>query len=130
MKKMKPQRQLEVSELLIAANNYTVIYAKALFAATRPELLINSGKPKTVNGVSLERMERMEKEMEELQRDLKGIESSHGTDVLNLVLAGGYLEKLFVNTKIVRYLTQHHKDMFDQLEKVLERASMDSATAL
>jgi RepB plasmid partitioning protein/ParB-like nuclease domain len=130
MKKMKSQRQLELAELLIAANNYTVVYARALLAATRAELLVDTAKPKTVNGISLEHMARMEREMEALQRDLKGIEASHGNDVLNLVLAGGYLEKLFVNSKVMRYLTQHHKDIFDQLEKVLESASMDSSAGL
>ena len=61
---------------------------------------------------------------------MRGIEGFYGNDVLNLVLPGGYLETLFVNAKVVRYLAQYHKELFDQLEKLLESASMDSAAAI
>ena len=36
-------------------------------------------------------MARMEREMEALQRDFKGIESSYGETVLNLMVASGSL---------------------------------------
>lgn len=57
-----------------------------------------------------------------LQRDLKLIEESHGNEVLNLVLARGYLGKLFGNTRIARYLNQNHADIFRELQAILERA--------
>jgi hypothetical protein len=40
----------------------------------------------------------MQREMANLQRDLKLLEDSYGGDVLNLVLARGYLAKLFSNS--------------------------------
>jgi hypothetical protein len=42
----------------------------------------------------------MEKEMETLQRDLKVIEDSYGNEVLNLVLAWGYLSELFNHARL------------------------------
>ena len=39
-------------------------------------------------------MLRMEREIEGLQKDLKQIEESYGTEMLNLVLARAYLLKL------------------------------------
>jgi len=45
----------------------------------------------------------MEKEMKALQRDLKLVEESHVNQVLNLVLARGYLSKLIANSRIARY---------------------------
>jgi hypothetical protein len=42
LRKMKPTRQVECIELMVAANNITVAYAQALLAATPSELLVAS----------------------------------------------------------------------------------------
>jgi hypothetical protein len=123
---MKPVRQLEVTELMGAVSNYSVPYAKALLAATRSELLVDPEKHKPVAGLSPEQVAKMEREMEVLQRDLKVIEDSHGNQVLNLVLARGYLAKLFGNARIVRYLGQNHGDIFRELQKITDSASLES----
>jgi hypothetical protein len=118
MKKLKPMRQIEVAELLTATGNFSVPYAKALFAATQPEMLVEPDKNKTVKGLTPEQIAKMEKEMEALQRDLKLVEESHGNQVLNLVLARGYVTKLFGNTRVTRYLGQHHPDIFRELQTI------------
>jgi RepB plasmid partitioning protein len=64
--------------------------------------------------------------MEALQRDLKLIEESHGNQVLNLVLARGYLGKLFANTRIARYLGQNHPDVFRELQAISEGSSLEN----
>jgi hypothetical protein len=126
LKKMKPMRQIEVAELLIATGNFSVPYVKALLAATQPDMLIDSDKHKVVQGLTPEQVLRMEKEMEVLQRDLKSIEDSHGTQVLNLVLARGYLLKLFANARVSRYLGQNHTEIFDQLRIMSDSSSLES----
>jgi hypothetical protein len=60
-----------------------------------------------------------------LQRDLKLIEESHGNEVLNVVLARGYLTKLFGNARVVRYLGQHHGDIFRELQAIVEGTSLE-----
>lgn len=126
LRKMKPMRQIEVCELLNATANFSVPYAKALFAATHPDMLIEPDKNKVVQGLTPEQLAKMEKEMEGLQRDLKLIEESHGNQVLNLVLARGYLSKLFANARIARYLGQHHADIFRELQSVCEGSSLEN----
>jgi hypothetical protein len=123
--KMKPMRQLEVAELLVAANNFSASYTKALLAATRSDMLVSPDKHRTVEGLTPEQVAKMEK-MEALQRDLKLIEDSHGNEVLNLVLARGYLAKLFENARIMRYLSQRHGDIFRELQGIVEGASLES----
>ena len=71
MKKMRPMRQIEVAELLVAASNFSVPYTKALLAATRPDMVVESEKLKAVDGLSPEQVAKMQKEMEVLQRELK-----------------------------------------------------------
>jgi len=104
LRKMKPMRQIEVAELLVAAKNYSVPHVKALLAATHPGMLVHSEKNKVTEGLFPDQVARMEKEMEALQRDLKLVEERHGNEVFNLVLARGYLARLSANARIVRYL--------------------------
>jgi hypothetical protein len=126
LKKMKPMRQIEVAELLVASGNFSKSYAKALFAATQSDMLLDPDKHKVVQGLTAEQITKMEQEMEALQRDLKVIEESHGDSVLNLVLARGYLENLFDNARVTRYLTQHHADLFRELQTVSGGAFLES----
>jgi ParB-like chromosome segregation protein Spo0J len=125
LKKMKPLRQVEVAELLLAANNYSMPYMKALYAATSSALLLDEDKPKKVDGLSTEQMLRMEREIEGLQKDLKLIEESYGTEMLNLVLARAYLLKLMNNTRVVRYLAQNHADLLSALRTVVDSVTSD-----
>jgi len=102
IRKMKPMRQVEVVELMIAMDNYSVTYSKALLAATPQDQLIDTGKPKSFKGISAEQIARMETEMANLQRDMNLIEDSYGPDHLNLVLARGYLVSLLGNDGVER----------------------------
>jgi hypothetical protein len=61
-----------------------------------------------------------------MQRDLKVVEESHGDSVLNLVLACGYLEKVFNNARVTRYLTQHHADIFGELQTIAAGSSLEN----
>ena len=129
LKKMKPMRQVEVVELMIAMNNYSVTYSKALLAATPRDQLVESEKPKTFKGISPEQIQRMETEMANLQRDMKLIEESYGPDYLNLILARGYLASLLRNGEVVRYLTLNHGEILSEFQKILEATSMGSESA-
>lgn len=122
LKKMKPMRQVEVAELMIAMNNFSITYSKALLVATPQDQLVESGKPKTFKGISPEQIARMEKEMASLQRGMKLIEESYGPDHLNLVLARGYLVSLLNNSKVVRYLTQNHSEILGEFQRISEAA--------
>jgi ParB-like chromosome segregation protein Spo0J len=126
LRKLKPMRQIEVADLLVATGNFSVPYAKALLAATRSEMLVDPDKHKVVEGLTPEQVAKMEKEMEVLQRDLGLIEESHGNQVLNLVLARGYLAKLLGNARVERYLGQHHADIFRELQSVSESSSLEN----
>jgi len=126
LRKLKPMRQIEVAELLIATGNFYKPYVKALVAATPPEMLLDPEKHKVVEGLTPEQVTKMEKEMEALQRDLRHVEDSHGNQVLNLVLARGYLGKLLGNARIARYLGQRHGDIFRELQTISEGSSLEN----
>ncbi|QTN27473.1 RepB plasmid partition [Rhodoferax sp. AJA081-3] len=125
IRKMKPTRQIECVELMVATNNITVAYAQALLAATPSAMLVGEVKPKKLAGVTSEQMAKMEREMGNLQGQFKSIEQSYGQDVLNLVLAKGYLTKLLDNEAVIRFLTQHQPDVLAEFASIVQAASLD-----
>jgi hypothetical protein len=129
LRKMKPMRQLDAAELMSTAGNFTASYAKALLAATRQSDLVKADKPKQIAGMTAEQMARMEREMEKLQKDLKTVESRYGEDVLQLVIASGYLSKLVRNSGVKRYLTQHHGEILTEFNAIIAAASLDQTSS-
>lgn len=126
MSRVVPERQIEMCELMIAAHNYTVPFAKALLAATPSSQVRESKKKKKLEGLSPEEMARMEKETEGLASDIKLVRESYGKDTLNLVLACGYLSRLLDNGKVVRFLSSHYPDILGEFQKVIEATSLST----
>lgn len=125
IRKMKPTRQVECVELMVSANNITVAYAEALLVATPTEMLVDGRKPKKLMGVTQEQMSRMEREMANLQGQYKLVEQTYAEDVLNLVLARGYLAKLLENKSVARYIRQRRPEVLEQFEVIVETTSLD-----
>jgi len=125
LRKMKPTRQVECVELMLTANNMTVAYAEALLAATPPALLVSEKRPRKLSGVTAEQMVKMEREMGNIQNQLKLVEKSYGQDVLLLVLARGYLGKLVGNKAVLRYLSQRQPDVLTEFENIVQTVALD-----
>lgn len=118
LRKMRPMRQLECVELMSSANNFTLNYARALLLASSEQMLVEEKKkPKAM---SREQLSRMEREMSSIQDQYKMAEETYGEDVLNLVLAKGYISKLVANDAIVRYLHTHHAEILEQFSKIID----------
>ena len=113
-------RQIEIAELMCTAHNFSVGYAQCLVTATSEEQLLEGDKPKELRGLSADEIARMEHEMETLGREFKIIEESHGKNTLHLVLVVGYLRKLLDNARIVRFLSQHHREILVEFQKLVE----------
>lgn len=125
LRKMKPTRQIECTELMVSANTLSVAYAEALLVATPAEMLVDGCKPKKLGGITREQMARMEREMSNLQGQYKMVEQTYGQDVLRLVLARGYLVKLLENAPVTRYLKQRQPEVLEQFEAIVAAASLD-----
>jgi hypothetical protein len=125
LRKLKPTRQVECVELMVSANNFTVAYAQALLAATPSNMVVGETKTRKMTGVSADQMVKMEREMGNLQEQFRLAEQSYGQDVLNLVLARGYLAKLMANDAILRNLTKHHPDVLNEFDAIVSMAVLD-----
>lgn len=125
LRKMKAIRQVECIDLMLSANSLTVNYAEALLASTSAELLVEGSKPE-MRGVTAEQMTRMEREMENLQGQYKLIEDNYADDVLNLVVAQGYLSKLLANEAVCRFITHQWPDIFEHFQSIVVISSLDA----
>ena len=125
IRKMKPTRQVECVELMLSSNNLTVAFARAMLVATPANLLVGETKPKKMEGVTADQMMKMEREMGNLHEQFKLIEQSYSQDMLNLVLARGYLGKLLGNEAVFRFLSQKHPDMLGEFGGIVQATSLD-----
>ena len=127
LRRMKPARQIECAELMLGVRNFSVSYAEALLAATPQSQLVEPEKPKKLRGLTADQMARMEQEMSLVQTRFRAIEASYNTDVLNLVVARGYVAKLLANEAIGRYLRKHHDDLMEELQVIVSSATLEEA---
>ncbi len=130
LRKMKPIRQLEVAELMVSANNYTSSYAKALLATSKPADLHKPDDLKKSTGLSTEQMARLEREMAALNDDYKELEVSYGDDMLVLVVASGFLERLMSKPEIERFLETRHTESSENFRAIVQATSLDHASTV
>lgn len=121
LKKMGPERQVEVAQNMVTMNKFTISYAKTLLAGTPDAQLAPGRRRAKPRGVTDEQLVLMQRESATLDREFRLIEESYGPDHLDLVLAKGYLGRLVSNARVARYLEQHHKDILSELAQIVEQ---------
>jgi hypothetical protein len=119
LKRLRPMRQISVTETMIALNRFSVSCARSLVASS-PQSDFVSGERKAVKGLSDEQLERMEREAGNLDREFKLIETEYGNDHLDLVLATGYLCRLIENVRIVHHLARAHPEILAEFQKIAQ----------
>ena len=129
LRRVKPMRQIEMAELMIASRNFTVAYAKCLVAATAQDRLVCPETPKKIAGLKPEDIARIEREMQVLEGDFRRIEDSHGRNMLDLVVAVGYMRRLLQSGSVVRYISRKHADLLAELERIIESTDLGDASA-
>jgi hypothetical protein len=120
LRKMKPVRQVEAVEHMIAGAMYSVAFARALLAVTKPELLMKPLSKSKITANSKAAKEMLGLETERLVRDLKTIEDSYGQDVLALTVCFGYVKRLLANAQVERYLTRNHSEVLQAVREAIE----------
>lgn len=122
LRQMTAIRQIEAAQLMIGQNNFTVMFARAMRAATPENQLAatkkgkGAGKP-TPSGMQIARMER---ELAALQTQVKSVEETYGIDNLHLTVARGYIAKLLANNRVVRWLATHQQDYLGEFQKIAD----------
>ncbi|WP_426290421.1 plasmid partitioning protein RepB C-terminal domain-containing protein [Sphingomonas sp. TWP1-3-1] len=114
---MKPVRQVEAAMAMVTMNRFSVSYARSLVASTPDDQLV-AGKPRRMVGLTEDQVATMQRESENVDRQLRAVEQTYSSDQFDLMLAAGYVNRLLGNVRIVRYLAQHHADILTEFQKL------------
>src|SRR5438105_11508154 len=72
-------------------------------------------------------MDRMEREMDGLQREFKSVSASYADTVLNLVVGSGYLSSLIGNPRLSGYLERHHPEILTEFRAIVAATSLEES---
>jgi ParB-like chromosome segregation protein Spo0J len=128
LRRVLPMRQIDMAGLMIASRNFSVAYAKALVLRTPPEQLVHPESTKGTAGPRPEDLSRIEHETQTIEADFRRLEESHGKNMLNLVVAVGYVRRLLDNAGVLKYLSRKYRDLLAELERVVEGTDLAGAT--
>lgn len=129
LRKVKAMRQIEISELMIASHAFSLGYVKCLVAATSADQLVDADAGKETDGLSSEDIDRMEHEIQTLGQEFKILEESHGSNTLTLVIIVSYLKRLIENTRVVRFMTNNHREILTEFQKIIDSRLVAEAEA-
>ena len=115
---------------MVSANTYTTSYAKALLATSRPEDLHKPDQLRKATGLTPDQMSRLEREMAAVNVDYKELEASYGDDMLVLVVAAGYLERLLSKPAIERFLENRHPEFVEYFRAIVHATSLDQPSGM
>lgn len=118
LRKLRPMRQIEVAETMIAMNRFSWPYAQSLVAATPQGQLVDEQR-KAIRGLTDEQIDHMEREAGNIDREFRMVEQSYGTDHLDLVLAMGYVCRLIENVRIVHHLAKCHPELLAEFQRIV-----------
>jgi hypothetical protein len=128
LRNMKAARQVEAVELMVASNTITVAHADALLKATPHEQRTDLPSPdRDKKTAPIEQLVKLEKEMNQIHEHFKDAEMNYGSDLLNLVLAKGYLTKLLANAAVKSFIERQEPEILEHFELVVNTVSMEEA---
>jgi hypothetical protein len=122
LRQMSPVRQIEAADLMIGQHNFSIMFARAIRAATPDSQLVarRNGSGRGAGTPSGQQIARMERELAALQTQVKSVEETYGIDNLHLTVARGYVTKLLANGRITRWLENHRQEYLGEFQKIAE----------
>ena len=124
IKRVKPMRQIEMAEVMIASNNYTAAYAKCLVLASSPAQVLEPSQQAAPKGMEDQDVARLQREMNNMEHEFRLVQEEYGRNMLNLVVVVGYVRSLLNNAAVVRYLSEAEPTMLAEFQKIMDQAEM------
>lgn len=126
LRKMKPPRQVEAAEHIVAGGKFSVTFAKGLLEITPMELRsVNPGNHLHRGSPALIRF--LQQQASPLVRKLNRFKDSHGQDMLTLTVCCKYVERLLASDRVAEHLSRFHAHALRSLRSVLWKVSLAAA---
>lgn len=119
IKKVNSTRQMEIAELMVGLNTFSVAYVQALISSTPENQLLKNTKR-----IRDEASVKIELEMRHLEKEFQQAEEKYGSNICDLTLAISYLKRLLQNAKILTYLNLKHHEVFLEFEDLVNQDSI------
>jgi hypothetical protein len=125
---MKERRQIEAAELMMLAANYSKSYARGLLLTTDPSELVPHRRGGRGPDLPLEQIASFQIEMNAVESAFRTATETYGNDVLNLVIATGYVSRLIGNMNIKSFLERYHSDILEQFTAIVLAVSLEPSS--
>lgn len=125
LKRVRPLRQMEMAELMVAAGTYTATYARALVMTTAKTQLVDPESPRRVPGIKPEDLARIEYETQLQERDFRLLDETYNENVMALTIARSYLRPLLENGRVVRFLAQNFREFLSEFQRIVESKALE-----
>lgn len=113
---------------MVASNIITLAHADALLKATPPEQRTDFKPTERDKQLApIEQIVKLEKDKSQVQTQYMDAEENYGSDLLNLLVAKGYLTKLLGNDAVKSYITGHELEILEHFELEVNTVSMEEA---
>jgi len=118
LRRMKPVRQVQVAELMVASNNYTKRFAQALLMGTSDDMRVQPPRQDRRDITPTQRAS-LAQETDMLLRKAKSVEATYGKNVLTLSVGLRYIEKLVLSQSVRNFLTARHPELFAEFQALI-----------
>ena len=118
-KQIKAHRQVETPKLMAISGDNSTVFAEAPLVSTANKNPFSPGEA--------EEHGKVQNEPGTIERNFKLAQDGYSADVLQLSVAGRYIERLLGNPRIARHLAEHHADIVHELTQVVEERALASA---
>lgn len=119
---MKPIRQMEAVDMMIAANKLTKSYGEMILVASSREDWVGHTQKKYSD--SLEKLSLLEQEMDRLKEDYTQTEKEISDINLSLIVASGYLRRLLDNSAVKEFISLYYDEILTALDTVYQQLQL------
>jgi hypothetical protein len=120
------QDQVQAAEMMVSVNNYSIPYANALLVTTPAQGLVSSSDGDDFIKVSPRQKRRITSELEQLQSRISSVESSYGSNHLNLAIVRNFVAVLLGNPKILLFMAAKYPEILAEFHQISGADSLSS----
>lgn len=118
LRKVKPLRQIEIAERMVAEGKFTCFFVSGMVMATPPNMLVNSSFYIRSRPEDILEIASIETNSKNLIAKVKEAEEKYSTQIYELTIICGFLSKLLKNPKIDSYIQRNFSESYTRLKKI------------
>ena len=118
LRKVKPLRQIEIAERMAAEGKFSCIFVSGMVMATPPNMLVSAVNMRRTRSEDAYEISSLETNSKNLMAKVREAEEKYSTQIYELTVICGFLNKLFKNQKIDSYIQRNFSESHSRLKKI------------